>query len=191
MVVFFDLLGGISRNSNKIIRALGSGEIGFAKGFDEETEEEFDNGTKDAKTGVFEVAVVGLPVILSGNMAITDVGGVGLVGKENLVLPLRGGGAVGAGLRADGFGLGASDRDDKIIMAEVEMGKISLTQGAEDATESGWEEIEPAGFDRGILEPVDALWAILRGIDGGVRIEVVEFEEDFFGAALLGEPIAD
>lgn len=119
-------------------------------------------------------------------MAITDMGGVGLRGEEDFVLPFLSGSAVRLWLGTDGFGFGTGNRDDEIVMAEVEVREIELAQDGENATESDREEIEPAGFDRSVLEPVDALFAVLGGVDRSVGIEVVEFEEDFFGTTFLG-----
>lgn len=186
VVVFFDLFGSVTRDGDKIVWLLCGGEIGLAKRLHQEAEEEFDEGTKDAETGIFEIAIIGLPIILGGDVAIADVGGMGLVREKNLVFSLPGGGTIRFWLGADGFGFGAGDGDDEIIMAEVEMREIELAQDGENAAEGGGKKIEPAGFDGGIIEPVDALLAVLGGVDGGVGIEVVEFEKNFFGAAFFG-----
>ena len=186
MIILFDLFGGITRDSDEIIRLLGGGEIGFAEGLHQETEEEFDERIEDTETGIFEIAIIRMPIILGGDVTITDMGGARMVGEKDLILPCFGGCAIGTRLSADGFGFGAGNRDNEVIMAEVEVGKIVLAQRAEDAAEGGWENVEPAGFDRGVLEPVDAFFAVLGGINGGVGIEMVEFEKDFFGTTFLG-----
>jgi len=76
-------------------------------------------------------------------------------------------------------------------MAEVEMGKVALAQRTEETAKSGRKKIEPAGLDGGVLEPVDALWTVLRGIDGGVGVKVMKFKQDFLGATFFGEPVTN
>ena len=79
VVVFFDLFGGVARNSDEVIGLLRSGEIGLTERLDEESEEKFDDRIQKTEAGVFEIAIVRLPIILRGDMAITDVSGMGLV----------------------------------------------------------------------------------------------------------------
>ena len=153
MIIFFDLLGGVARNRDEIIRSLRSGEIGFSERAYKETEENLDKRVENTKARIFEVTLVRLPIILSGDMTITDMGGVRLIGEKDFVFALATGGEIGFGLSADGFGLGAGDRDDKVVMTEVKMREIMLAQGTEDAAESGGEKIEPTSFNGGIFEP--------------------------------------
>ncbi len=191
VVVFFDLFGGVARNSDEVIGLLRSGEISLTERLDEKSEEKFDDRIQETEAGVFEIAIVRLPIILRGYMAITDVSGMGLVGEQNFVFPFLGGSAIRFWLSADGFGFGASDRDDEVIVAKVKMRKIALTQRAEDTAKSGRKKVEPAGLDSGVFEPVDALWAVLGGVNRRIRVKMMKLEEDFFGATFFGEPITD
>ena len=90
----------------------------------------------------------------------------------------------------EGFGFGAGDGDDEVVGGEVEAGEIELAEGAEEFTKGRGENLEPAGMDFGVVEPVNSLFAVLGGVDGGVGVHVMELEEDFFGAAGSGEPVA-
>lgn len=191
VVVFFDLFGGVARNSDEVIGLLRSGEISLTERLDEKSEEKFDDRIQKTEAGVFEIAIVRLPIILRGDMAITDVGGMGLVGEQNFVFPFLGGSAIRFWLSTDGFGFGASDRDDEVIVAKVKMRKIALAQRTEDTAKSGRKKVEPAGLDSGVFEPVDALWAVLGGVNRRIRVEMMKLEEDFFGATFFGEPITD
>ena len=114
------------------------------------------------------VVVVEVPVVLGGDMTVAEVV-----------------------LGFDGFGFGAGDGNDEVIIGEIEAGKIELAEGAEEFAEGFGENLEPAGADVGVGEPGDALLAVLGSVDGGVGVKAVEFEEDFFGAARGGEPVAD
>jgi len=71
------------------------------------------------------------------------------------------------------------------------MRKIALAQRTEDTAKSGGKKVEPTGLDSGVFEPVDALWAVLGGVNRRIRVEMMKLEEDFFGATFFGEPITD
>jgi len=101
VVVFFDLFGGVARNSDEVIGLLRSGEISLTERLDEESEEKLDDRIQKTEAGVFEIAIVRLPIILRGDMAITDVSGMGLVGEQNFVFPFLGGSAIRFWLSAD------------------------------------------------------------------------------------------
>ena len=167
MIVFFDLGGGVGRDGDELGGFLGGGVVGLAERLHEKLESKADERIQRAEAGVFDVFVVHLPVVLGRDMAITEVG-----------------------LRAEAFGFGAGDGDDEVVIGEVEAGEIELTEGAEEFAESGGKNLEPAGADVGVVEPVNSLFLVLGGIDGGVGIHVMKLEEDFLGAAGGGEPVA-
>jgi len=112
MIVFFDLVGGVTRDGDEIIGTLGGGKIGLAERSDEEAEEKFDDRIQETEARISEITLVRLPIILGRNVAITDVGGVGLGGEKDLVLPLLAGGAIRFWLGANGLSLSACNRDD-------------------------------------------------------------------------------
>ena len=74
----------------------------------------------------------------------------------------------------DGLSFGAGDRNDKVVLGEVEMAEIKLTKRAEEFAKKGRENLEPTGLDGGVIKPVDALFAILRSVDRGVWVETME-----------------
>lgn len=143
MIVFLDLGGGIARNCDKLSGLLGGAVVGLAEGFDEKFEEEADKSIKrgEAKAGIFYVAIVKLPIILRGRMAITEVG---LIGGE-----------------FDGFSLSTGDGNDEVVIREVKVTKIDLAERAKKFAESGGKNLQPTGFNGGVIKPVDTLFAIL------------------------------
>lgn len=159
---------GIGGNSDKLVRLLGGAIVGGTEGLDEELEKELHQRVQGSETRVLEIFVVHLPIILSRDVAVTEV----VAG-------------------ADGFGFGAGDGNDEVVGGEVEVTEIELAEGAEEFAEGFGENLEPAGLDGGVVEPVNSLLAVLGGVDGGVGIETVELEEDFFGATRGGEPVAN
>ena len=112
--------------------------------------------------------IVELPVVLSGDVAITEVLA-----------------------RFDALSLGAGDGNDELVSGEVEVAEVNLAEGAEEFAEGFGENLEPAGADVGVGEPGDSLFAILGGVDRGGRVEAVELKEDLFGAARGSEPVAN
>lgn len=167
MIVFFDLGGGVGRDSDELGGFLGGGVVGLAERLHEKLEGEADERIQRAKAGILDIFVIHLPVILGRDMAITEVG-----------------------FRAEAFGFGAGDGDDEVVIGEVEAGEIELAERAEEFAEGGGKNLEPAGADVGVVEPVNSLFLVLGGVDGGVGIHVMKLEEDFFGAAGGGEPVA-
>lgn len=167
MIVFFDLGGGVGRDSDELGGFLGGGVVGLAERLHEKFEGEADERIQRAEAGVLDVFVIHLPVVLSRDVAVTEVS-----------------------LRAKAFGFGAGDGDDEVVIGEVEAGEIELAEGAEEFAEGGGENLEPAGADVGVVEPVNSLFLVLGGVDGGVGIHVMKLEEDFFGAAGGSEPVA-
>ena len=168
MVIAANGIGGVGGDGEELVGALGGAEISAAEWANKKLKEKPHDGVQEAETGVFEVTIIHLPVILGGDVAITEV-------------------AAGA----DGFGLCAGNRDDEIVGGEVKMGEIELAERAEDFAEGARENLEPAGADGGVLEPGEFFGVILGGVDGGVGVETVQFQEDLLGAAGGGEPVAD
>ena len=74
-----------------------------------------------------------------------------------------------------GFGLGASDGNDQIVGAEVEVAKIALAKRAEKFAHGVGIFLERASANIGVFEPIDSLFVVFAGVDGGVWVELVEF----------------
>jgi len=89
------------------------------------------------------------------------------------------------------FSFGAGNRDDEVIVGQIKAGKVDLAEWAEDFAEGFGENLEPAGADISVVEPIDSLFAILGSVDRGGRIKVVKLEENLFGTTGSSEPIAD
>ncbi len=173
-VVFLNSRGGVGRNGDELINTASGSVVGAAQWFNQKAQGEASERIQGAESGILEIFVVETPVILGRNMAITDVkGGVGGSGSF------------------DGFSFGAGDGNDKIISGEIKVGKVELAQGAEDFAEAGGKKVEPAGTNVGVAKPGDLAGAVLRGVNWGGRIHVMKLEEDLFGAARSGEPVAD
>ena len=85
MVKLFNLGGGVARNRHELVGSLGGSEIGLAKRLNKAFQGEADERIQKAETGIFDVLVVHLPVILGGDMAITDV----IIGLHSLRLSTR------------------------------------------------------------------------------------------------------
>lgn len=166
MIVFFDLGGGVGRDSDELGGFLGGGVVGLAERLHEKFEGEADERIQRAEAGVLDVFVIHLPVVLSRDVAVTEVS-----------------------LRAKAFGFGAGDGDDEVVISEVEAGEIELAEGAEEFAEGGGENLEPASANIGVVKPVNSLFAVLRSVNRGGRIHTMELEENFFGTAGGGEPI--
>lgn len=79
VVILLNLRLGVARDSYKLVGALSGAIIGLAQRFDKELETEANERIKDAKTGVGEILVVHLPIILGGDMAITEVVGAVII----------------------------------------------------------------------------------------------------------------
>ena len=168
MVIAANGIGGVGGDGEELVGALGGAEISAAEWANKKLKEKPHDGVQEAETGVLEVTIIHLPVILGGDVAITEV-------------------AAGA----DGFGLGAGNRDDEVVGGEVKMGEIELAERTEDFAEGARENLEPAGADGGVLEPGEFFGVILGGIDGSVGVETVQLQEDLLGAAGGGEPVTD
>ena len=54
----------------------------------------------------------------------------------------------------DGFSLGASDGDDKIVLGKIEMAEINLAQRAKKTAQFGGEFLKPASAHIGIFESI-------------------------------------
>lgn len=173
MVILLDLLLSIGRDSDKLVGLLGGAVVGLAEGLNQELKAGAHERIKEAKARILEIFIVHLPVILGGDVAVAEVV-AGAVRRLSL----------------DRLGFGASNRDDKVVTGKVEVTKVELAERAEEFTQGFGENLEPAGVDGGVVKPVDTLLAILRGVDGGVGIEVVKLEEDFLGTAGGSEPVA-
>lgn len=157
-----------------MIDAARGSVVSAAQRLNQKAQGEASERIQGAEAGILEIFVVETPVILGRNMAITEVkGGVGGSGSF------------------DGFGFGASDGNDKIVSGEIEVGKVELTQGTEDFAEAGGKKVEPASTNVGVVKPGDLAGAVLGGVNWGGRIHVMKFEEDLFGAARSGKPVAD
>ena len=58
MIVLINLVGGVLRDGDKLIRFLGGGVVGFAERLDQELETEADERIKRTEARVFSVLVV-------------------------------------------------------------------------------------------------------------------------------------
>ena len=73
MIIFLNLFGGMVRDGNELIGATSGAEVGLAQGLYEELDAEASKWVENAEPRVSEIFVVHLPVILSGDMTITDM----------------------------------------------------------------------------------------------------------------------
>ena len=126
-------------------------------------------GVERPKAWIFKIFVVFPPVILSWYVTETDM------------LPSW----------LNKLSIGTGNRDNKVIFREVEMGKEVLAERDDEATRPGRKELEPAGANIHTLKPMRFARAVLGGINWSIFVYFMKSQEDFFGAAELGEPVTN
>lgn len=150
LVIFLHHVGGVARDSDEIIRALGGFMVGLAQGLHAELEPKPRKWVQEAKARILDIVVIHLPVVLSRDMTITDMSGTsppfGIFGFDTL-------------------GLGTCDGNYEVIIGQIEMIKINLAERGEEAAEFAREDLQPSSLNLGIRKPIDALRIVFRGVD--------------------------
>lgn len=138
---------------------------------------------------MLNILIIHLPIVLGRNVTITEMPGASfLFGRKRRRRLFD---FLGMRFSPNAFSFGASDRDDQIVIRKVEMRKVKLTERAEEFAKGFWKNLEPASADIGVIKPVNSPFAVLRSVNRGVRVHMVELKEDFLGAAWRREPIAN
>ena len=122
----FNLFLGISRDCDKFIRALGGVVIGFFETRKSGLKDKASERVQNPEAWIGKIILFKTPVILGRNVTITEVKSISLF---------------------DGFGLGASDGNDKVVIREIKVIEVALAEWTKKTAEASWKDLKPANVN--------------------------------------------